>query len=326
MQRRVNALGAPVNLKWWKFNADWVDDPRIQWLSPASRGILISLMCAQWRSPTGWLEYTTEQELARLGQCTVRQMRAAFKEIAVIVLVGVPMRPEPYGEFIPGIVDECAERLQFRPLEEQARLARRRYEDLVRAGQVSASRHANPSKQSVAGEHMLEHVSHHTFEHVFKNEGGDKIDIRNKEQTNVEVSLSGQELTAQDCVRKVFAYYLDKCDRNPTTYKLSVGRMRCGVARFRECLHDAGGDPAAAVGLMRLAIDRLAASPFHMGQNDRGKMYTDWQGNLFKTYEQMSRWWNDEKPRAGAATSAGANNIFEDNPATRAERELRGEA
>jgi hypothetical protein len=62
------------------------------------------------------------------------------------------------------------------------------------------------------------------------------------------------------------------------------------MARLRECLAKTGGDLAKAEGLMRLAIDRLAASEFHRGKNDQHKRYDSWEKNLFESKEQLERW------------------------------------
>jgi len=51
-----------------------------------------------------------------------------------------------------------------------------------------------------------------------------------------------------------------------------------------------GGNVEKAEGLMRLAIDTLAASAFHRGENDRKRKYDSWEGNLFKSQEQLEGW------------------------------------
>ena len=71
-------------------------------------------------------------------------------------------------------------------------------------------------------------------------------------------------------------------------------QFRQGHTRLKECLKKTSGDLEKAAELMRLAIDGLAASAFHMGRDSKtnGQRYCEWEKHLFKTYEQMERWWN----------------------------------
>src|SRR5205823_591803 len=64
---------------------------------------------------------------------------------------------------------------------------------------------------------------------------------------------------------EVFSYYLGEVGRNPKTYELTKLRKKKGAARLRECLNKTHDDLANAVALMKLAVDALAASDFHMG-------------------------------------------------------------
>ena len=45
---------------------------------------------------------------------------------------------------------------------------------------------------------------------------------------------------------------------------------------------------------MKLAVDGLAASDFHMGRDPqrKGKRFCEWEKHLFNSYEQMEGWWN----------------------------------
>lgn len=97
-------------------------------------------------------------------------------------------------------------------------------------------------------------------------------------------------------ISDLFAYYLEKTGRNPKTYTLTSKRKQKAITRFRECLQKTGNDFEKAKQLMRLAIDGLAASDFHMGRDSKtnGKKYCEWEEHLFKSYEQMERWWNQE--------------------------------
>ena len=71
--------------------------------------------------------------------------------------------------------------------------------------------------------------------------------------------------------RRVWAYYIERLNKNPKLLSFTAGRKQKGMARLRECLAKTGGDLVRAEGLMRLAIDAMAASAFHCGDNDRKK-------------------------------------------------------
>jgi hypothetical protein len=92
----------------------------------------------------------------------------------------------------------------------------------------------------------------------------------------------------------VWHYYLEKTGRNPKTYSLTPTRKRKGLSRLHECLKKTNGDVEAAVSLMKIAVDALADSDWHMGRDlkTNGKKYCEWEDHLFKSYEQMEKWWN----------------------------------
>jgi len=45
---------------------------------------------------------------------------------------------------------------------------------------------------------------------------------------------------------------------------------------------------------MKLAVDGLVTSDFHMGRDPKtaGRKYCEWEEHLFGSYERMERWWN----------------------------------
>jgi hypothetical protein len=91
-------------------------------------------------------------------------------------------------------------------------------------------------------------------------------------------------------VQRAWEYYLEKLDKNPKLLTFTPLRKSKGLARLRECVTKAGGDLARAEGLMRVAVDALASSDFHIGKNDRGRRYDSWEKNLFGAREQLERW------------------------------------
>jgi hypothetical protein len=91
-------------------------------------------------------------------------------------------------------------------------------------------------------------------------------------------------------VERVWAYYLTTFQKNPKVLTFTALRKQKGLARLRECMAKTTGDMERAEALMRLAIDTLAASPFHRGENDRKRKYDSWEANLFKSQEQLEGW------------------------------------
>jgi hypothetical protein len=91
-------------------------------------------------------------------------------------------------------------------------------------------------------------------------------------------------------VERVWVHYIQKLDKNPKLLTFTAGRKQKGLARLRECLTKTGGDLVNAEGLMRCAVDALAASPHHCGQNDSKAKYNSWDKNLFSSLEKLE-WW-----------------------------------
>jgi hypothetical protein len=107
-------------------------------------------------------------------------------------------------------------------------------------------------------------------------------------------AYASDESDLLDSLRIVWDYYISKVGRDPRTYSFSPTRQRIGMKRLKECLDKAGGDLGNAENLMRVAIDHLAASDWHMGRDPKtnDKKYCEWERHLFKSYEQMEGWWN----------------------------------
>lgn len=93
-----------------------------------------------------------------------------------------------------------------------------------------------------------------------------------------------------ETLRRVWDYYTQKLGKNPRLMTFTDLRRDKGMARLRECLEKTRGDVTKAGNLMRLAIDALAASKFHMGENERHTRYDSWEHHLFKSKEQLERW------------------------------------
>lgn len=51
---------------------------------------------------------------------------------------------------------------------------------------------------------------------------------------------------------------------------------------------------------MRVAIDNLTASAWHMGENPSKKKYDSWEKNLFKSTEQLEEWLSQDSEVAAS--------------------------
>ncbi len=128
--------------------------------------------------------------------------------------------------------------------------------------------------------------------------GEGEIATRNKEKNKV-INIPIVRADARDsqlgsALREIWDYYIQQTARNPKTCFFPPLRKCKGLARLRECMSKTGGELEKAEGLMKLAIDRLVASDFHMGRDTKtnGKRYCDWENHVFRSYEQMEGWWN----------------------------------
>ena len=91
-------------------------------------------------------------------------------------------------------------------------------------------------------------------------------------------------------VLRVWGFYLATLHKNSKILTFTTGRKQKGLARLAEALKKTSGDLAKAEGLMRCAVEALAASTFHMGDNPSKKKYDSWEDNLFKSAEQFEKW------------------------------------
>jgi hypothetical protein len=91
-------------------------------------------------------------------------------------------------------------------------------------------------------------------------------------------------------IQRVWEHYLEKLAKNAKLLTFTPLRKSKGLARLGECLAKTGGDLARAAGLMKVAVDALAASPWHRGENPQKKAYDSWEKNLFKSQDQLEEW------------------------------------
>lgn len=94
-------------------------------------------------------------------------------------------------------------------------------------------------------------------------------------------------------LEEVFSYFLKATHKNPRLYLFSTHRKNKTSARLAFCQKLAkDGSLENAVGLLKVAIDRFAASSFHNGHNDRGKKYLELE-LLFRSDDYLSKWLDD---------------------------------
>jgi hypothetical protein len=106
-------------------------------------------------------------------------------------------------------------------------------------------------------------------------------------------------------VKEGWDYFLERTGKSPKQYLFNKGRERQGVSGFKSLVAfaercESPNPLQAASDLFRVAVDRLANSPFHNGRNDQGKTYLDWH-QLFRSKDHPSPtkllevWLDDER-------------------------------
>jgi hypothetical protein len=105
-------------------------------------------------------------------------------------------------------------------------------------------------------------------------------------------------------LQEVWNYYLEKLRKCPTLYRFTEERRRKGAARLEECLRIAAEPKLEnAKKLMKICVDRLAASAFHNGDNPGHRKYVDWSDHLFPSEKKLISWLDDDnyvEPNQGA--------------------------
>jgi hypothetical protein len=106
----------------------------------------------------------------------------------------------------------------------------------------------------------------------------------------------------------IFPYYMTTVRPDDVAiYTLTEKRLKKGALRLMECLKKTKGNWADAEALMKIAIDTLARSDFHMGKlaKTEGRKYNDWD-HLFRSAEMLENWF----VRSGEDTDAERQNLF----------------
>lgn len=93
---------------------------------------------------------------------------------------------------------------------------------------------------------------------------------------------------------EVFGYYVPKIGRDPVLYTLTPKRKSMLFRRMREVWSQlAEPKRDSAIKLCQYAIDMMAKSPYHNGQNEQGQKYLEWE-LIFRSQEKF-QWWLNRK-------------------------------
>jgi hypothetical protein len=107
----------------------------------------------------------------------------------------------------------------------------------------------------------------------------------------------------------IFPYYIATVRPDSEgLYTLTDKRLHHGVSRLLECRTKCKGDWEGAEGLMKVAIDTIAKSDFHMGKHPKteGRKYNDWE-HLFRSAEILEKWFD----RSGEGNHAESQGLFD---------------
>jgi hypothetical protein len=93
---------------------------------------------------------------------------------------------------------------------------------------------------------------------------------------------------------RVWDYYIATTGKDPVINTFTSRRRKLGKTRLHECLAKTKNNYDKAEQLIKLAIDGIALSDWHMGRDPKtnGQSYCEWERNVFNSYETMERLWN----------------------------------
>lgn len=89
---------------------------------------------------------------------------------------------------------------------------------------------------------------------------------------------------SEEHIQAVYQHYLKVMGKTESTYRLLKSRKARIITRLKEW------EPADGVKALCTAIDKCAASEFHMGVNDRGKLYNDLEDHILSSEKRMEKW------------------------------------
>jgi len=112
-----------------------------------------------------------------------------------------------------------------------------------------------------------------------------------------EVSSNSKETDLENALKDVFQYYVVQTERDPARYELNAKRRKKGLARLRDCMEKAKEPKLEnAAAMMKVAVDRLARSPLHNGENKQGRCYLEWETHfLRKDWDEFHVFWVEDR-------------------------------
>ena len=98
-----------------------------------------------------------------------------------------------------------------------------------------------------------------------------------------------------EVVQKVFDYYVEHLNRDPTRYTLTAERSKKAHARLKHCLKLANGNLNDALSMMCDAVDGLLANDWLMGRDPKtnGQRWIEFAEHVFRSDDQMEKRWED---------------------------------
>jgi hypothetical protein len=114
------------------------------------------------------------------------------------------------------------------------------------------------------------------------------FELKDDEKTNSE--------RVDASLETVFEFFVAQTKKDPNRYHLTPKRKIRGLIRLKQCQWQAkDGKLETAVEIMKVAIERIATSPFHNGQNKQGHRYLEWETHfLRRDWDDFYSMWLDD--------------------------------
>ena len=130
------------------------------------------------------------------------------------------------------------------------------------------------------------------------NGSGDPLVLVTTSNSKTLSARPARDQARDEAAKRVFDYYVEKCERSPAMYTYTETRKKLLIKRLDEARRKTHGDLAKAEALLKLSVDGIAADDWAMGRdrNTKGKTYCQLEDNVFKTFEQMEKWYSQGTP------------------------------
>lgn len=265
---------------WMKFSVNsWVHSDSRALMTLAQQGLYFNLLVGQWQRD-GSLPDNPEL-LWRIGGCKSLEEFEAIKEpvMAKFDLDGNGRLFNP----------RCLEEFQA---------VRSSLEAKAEAGRKGGIAKAKAQHSSSTATASPEHTSGSKSKSREEEEEEKEKTLLSKLKTSFDAAPSSEEPkpTPNTLLREVFKHFLKLTGRSENMYELTCNRRLQGLKRIEELMRKTDNDIDRVREIMRHAIDRLAASDFHMGRDPktRGKKFCEWE-HVFRKWETFEGWVNGSK-------------------------------